>query len=455
VLVRRVSFFTALAATGAALVLGTAVAPPSASAFDLGRETANFAKIGERPRLEPAAHPLSAPSRPVRFVNRNGALLSAHLWLPPASVRLEGRLPTVVFVSGDLAPETFYWFAAAAFARAGYLVLTFDPQGHGLSDTFGTGADYSRHVAVQQAAESGTVEAAADEDAVEQTQDALAFLLSTRAKPYLPPAPDGTPATPGRAVTPGQRRQQAEVASGKAARANPLYARVDAGRIGLVGHSRGADAVSILAARDHRIRAGIAWDDLLAQTSETPPVPLRPRVPVLGIADDYYQTPTPFLEAPDPAGHSAGFDAARAAGVDSAELVLRGATHYEFSYAAGVPLPATLRGVDFATWYATAWLDRYVKGDGRATSRILTGRWRADAAEAKVDPTGDGNLFSFYYRSQLAVHRPSTLVGHGRRRHLKAGRLVTCADLRGGCAALLPAATDTGPVRYQILTPEP
>ena len=41
--------------------------------------------------------------------------------------------------------------------------------------------------------------------------------------------------------------------------------------------------------------------------------------------------------------------------------------------------------------------------DRKATGRLFTDRWRADAAEAAVDPEHDANLFSFYYDSPLWV----------------------------------------------------
>ena len=473
--------------TGAIVAAGV---PATASAFDSAQESANYTKPFERPRLEPASNPLGAPALSVHFSNRNGALLSGHLWLPPKGTDRGGRLPTVVFVNGDIAPETVYWFAAAAFANAGYLVLTYDPQGHGASDVLGSGADALRNVLVQQGAEGGAVEAQADADAVEQADDALAFLYSTPAHPYAPARIDGKPSDP-HDPTPGQQRQAQAVAAGSANDANPLHTRVDTNRVGVVGHSRGADVASILAATDTRLRAAVAWDDLLGHTSDDPPVPLRAKVPVLGIADDYYQVPQPFTADPDPQQHSTGFAAARAAGVDAAELVLRGATHFEFSYQAGIALPATLRGVDFATWYATAWLDRYVKGDAGAVKRLLTGRWRSDAAEAAVDASADGNLFSFYFRSRLAIHvplpasapkakakpkakkrpkkHPKRTAKRRRARHkphrVKRPRkpaakpapaaLVTCDDLRVGCTTLIPAAQDGGPRRYAVLDPEP
>ena len=99
--------------------------------------------------------------------------------------------------------------------------------------------------------------------------------------------------------------------------------------------------------------------------------------------------------------------------------MVRGGTHYEFSFIPTPAFGATLRGIDLTAWYTTAWMDRYVKGDRTATERLLTTRWRHDAREAAVDPSGDGNLFSTYFRSRLDL-------GHD------GGRRVTCEDLRAG-----------------------
>jgi hypothetical protein len=99
-------------------------------------------------------------------------------------------------------------------------------------------------------------------------------------------------------------------------------------------------------------------------------------------------------------------------------------------------LPASLRGIDAAAWYTTAWLDKYVKGDASADARLLTDRWRKDSTEAGVDPNHDGNLFSFYYRSRLNFHRSN-------------GSHVVCDDLRKGCSAL--TSNDGFKGRYSYL----
>ncbi len=76
---------------------------------------------------------------PVVFGARNGATLSGRVWFTRAG---PARRPGVVIVNGSVqAPETLYWFAAQALAKAGYVVLTFDPQNQGRSDSQGEAPD--------------------------------------------------------------------------------------------------------------------------------------------------------------------------------------------------------------------------------------------------------------------------------------------------------------------------
>ncbi len=61
----------------------------------------------------------------VRFLNRYGASISAHLWspLPVGGMMTTGPLPTVVLIPGACGPgvcEEFYWWAAEDLAENGY-----------------------------------------------------------------------------------------------------------------------------------------------------------------------------------------------------------------------------------------------------------------------------------------------------------------------------------------------
>ena len=76
-----------------------------------------------------------------------------------------------------------------------------------------------------------------------------------------------------------------------------------------------------------------------------------------------------------------------------------------------------------------------MKRDASADKRLLTTRWRSDAAEAAIDPDHDGNLFSFYYRSRLDIGR----AGGGR---------FKCEDIRAGCAGMSSSDGWTGSYSY-------
>jgi hypothetical protein len=111
----------------------------------------------------------------------------------------------------------------------------------------------------------------------------------------------------------------------------------------------------------------------------------------------------PNLSDPNRGGKNGAFERYREAGVDAMQVNIRGGGHFEFSYIPNPAFGATLRGIDMSAWYTTAWFDKYVKGDPTADSRLLSDRFCSDARGAEVDPQGDGNLFSFYYDSPVAI----------------------------------------------------
>lgn len=355
--------------------------------------------------------------REISYVNRNGAVIEGGIWAPLTSDKR--KLPGVVITTGSVqAPENFYWWAAQTLAQNGYVVMTYDVQGQGRSDTFGAGPDMFRGVPAQQAA-----------NFVEGTEEALDFFLSTEAEPYAPRDPEAAP------------KQEDRVERDLANAHNPLAGMLDSTRIGIAGHSLGAYAVSEVGSRDPRVDAIVAWDNLSPGGGEgyggdTPPI--TPRVPGLGMSADYGLTPTPYTADPNPEEKNSAFSHWKDAGVDTMQLNIRGGTHYEWSYISHPAFGATLRGIDMAAWYTTAWFDKYVKRDSTADRRLLTDRWRADASEAEVDPAGDGNLFSFYLRSRIAI----TSGGGGK---------VVCDDVREGCAALVARDRDGHGGEYSFL----
>ncbi len=353
-------------------------------------------------------------SRPVLFTARSGATLSGRVWATRSGPK---KRPGIVITTGSVqAPEELYWFAATTLAKRGYVVLTYDVQGQGSSDTFGEGADSGEGVPSQ----SG-------QPFYDGTEDAVDFLLSTPAKPYVPrkSCSSGTSHAP---------KQQRRVAAGRNAPFNPVHERLDGDQIGIIGHSLGASAVSFVGQADPRVDAIVAYDNLRTPggASACPSAPstrATPKItkPALGLSNDYGLVPTPFTSEPSPQGRNPAFGPYRNAGVDTAQINIRGGTHYEFSYIPNPAFTATLRGMDLAAWYTAAWFDKYLKGDLTADARLTTNRWQQDARGARVDPTGDGNLFSSYFRSRMNV--ASTANPSAR---------IVCDDLRAGCGILAP-----------------
>ena len=347
---------------------------------------------------DPRMREHSARVEPFTFINRNGAHIEGHVWTKPA--RKPKRRPGIVLQTGSVqAPEGWYLWAAQVLANHGYTVLTFDVQGQGRSDAFGT---HDQHF-------SDGFPAQDVDHFVEDLEDALDFFHATPAQPWVPP-------TAHAAARAAKRADAVD-------EFNPLHAWFDSTRLGIVGHSLGAQSVSKVQGTDPRVDAVVAWDGLHGEHA--------PRVPALGMSADYGLVPYPNVRDPQPDAKLDGFSAWRAKGLPAAEIVVRGGTHFEWSYSPGPALAASLRGIDMAAWYTTAWFDRYVKGSEKAEKRLFTTRWQADPIDAGIDPQGAGNLFSFYHRSPIDL-------GGGR----------ACADLRKACDLL---AADRGPVPYSYL----
>lgn len=366
---------------------------------------------------------------PVLFTARNGSTLSGRVWMTEDGPK---RRPGVVITNGSVqAPETLYWFAAQTLAKAGYVVMTWDPQGQGYSDTYGDGVDRNDGVPSQQG-----------RPFYDGTEDALDFFFSSPAKPYVP-RPSCTTGTSH------ADKQAARVQDGRSSAFNPLHARLNTGKVGIVGHSLGAAAVSYVGQLDPRVKAVVAYDNLrdpsddaavaqeCASGSSPRPDTVPLRVPALGMAADYGLTPMPFTGDPDPLEKSEASRAASAAGLDSGELVIRGGTHYEFSFIPNPGFGATRRGIDLTAWYTVAWMDKQLRSDPTADARLVTTRWNADALEAAVDRQAppDGNMFSTYFASRLDIG-------------LEKGGRFACEDLRTGCAG---QAADGLPPDYSFL----
>ncbi|MFZ0040761.1 MAG: hypothetical protein WAK93_05600 [Solirubrobacteraceae bacterium] len=382
-------------------------------------------------------------SRPVLFTARDGATISGHVW---ATVAGPAKRPGIVITDGSVqADEQMYWYAAQTLAKDGYVVLTFDPQGQGQSDTLGESPDQNEGVPAQSDGRPF----------YDGTEDAIDFLLSTPSHPYEPVASCNT-------GTSHAAKQNARVKAGLDAGYNPYWSLLDPGEIGLAGHSYGAAGVSYIAQWDPRVKAVVAWDNLGGPGPNDAQVPGssggsqtigedacpadpadRTTVPItkpgLGISADYGLPPTPNTSLPDPLGKSTWSLNYSKAGVDSGEIVIRGGSHLDFSFIPNQAFGASLRGPDITDWYTSAWFDKYLKHDPGADARLLSERWRNDPVEAGVDPNHDGNGFSFYYDSRLDIHRSD-------------GQRFDCEDLRDDCAGMVPTSQDGWKGNYSYIS---
>ncbi len=397
---------------------------------------------------------------PVLYTSRSGATISGHVW---ATASGPEKRPGVVIINGSIVGyEEAYWYVAQALAKAGFVVLTFDAQGEGASDQFGEapdeleaafagipilgllGPDMSFGGNGRPFYDGGT--------------DALDFLLSTPSAPYVP-RPSRTTGTSHAA------KQERRVAEGKNAAFNPFWELLDPEKIGVTGHSYGAEAASWLGQSDPRLDAVVAWDDLCVPVWPSPdefaafgtvgekyggpyglptecfgapegPAPALVK-PALAITADYLAPGFLYLVPPEPTTKSAASRVYSAAGADTGSIIIRGGNHLEFTDIPGA-IPTSLRGIDLATWYTTAWFAKYLLGDPAADAMLLTTRWRDDARTAAVDPGNDANLFSWHYRSRLDVA-------------LAAGGRFVCENLRAGCEGQVDAEDDGGPADYSFV----
>lgn len=376
--------------------------------------------------------------RRVAFTNRYGALLRGTVYRPrPGAVdpytgrRLHGPFPGVVITEGSVqGSEGMYEWLAQDLAERGYVVLTYDVQGQGTSETFPHQKNPAHENALpfcnpfatpRDGEMSGCPGVPAQQlsNFVVGTRNALRFFTSTPWRHYPNRAHDGTHVTafnpywrlfdrsPDRdTVTPGRTT-----------------------RIAIVGHSMGAAAVSKVQGTDDRVEAVVALDKLTGPGSNGPlnGNGNKPTVPALAVQSEYGFTVTPWFlsggsslqpqpspDGPDPMRERrTGFDAWHRAGVDSMLVVPRASTHLEYT---DIPLvlPASRYGQDLTSVYVQRWLDRYLKHRGdRLLARSFPylepvghGKWRPVHLRR-------GPLLSRYYCSAYAFHTGRGLRTNG------------------------------------------
>ena len=156
------------------------------------------------------------------------------------------KRPAIVITNGSIqAPEPLYWWAAQTLAKAGYVVVTFDPQQQGALGHLRRGRRPQRGRARRRprATRSSTGP-------------------RTRSTSCSPRPPSRSARAPSRSGTSHCAKQDRRVKEGRNAAFNPFWKLVDGSRIGIAGHSYGASGVSWMGQQDTRVDAVVAWDNL-------------------------------------------------------------------------------------------------------------------------------------------------------------------------------------------------
>jgi dienelactone hydrolase len=343
----------------------------------------------------------------ISFPAADGATLNGYLFRPPAKVK--GPYPGVVITTGSIQGyQQMYFWAAEGLAEAGYMVLTYDVQGQGNSDTLPANCtpDACPGVPFQQ-----------NYNFFQGAEDALNWFFSAK---------------------------------------NPGRTQLNTAHVGIAGHSLGASAVSVVGQCDARVRAIVAWDNLAPATGTCKDQipdglpagsPAEPTLttPALGINSEYFFNPEPMSAPPDPQSKAGAFAQLVTAGTDTMQIALRSSTHLEYTYVPYI-LPASKLGERVAFYYTLAWFDRYLRNKRGAFGRLVATRFDGsadahsigagyyDPTKAAANPadTTAGNVpytikglpvadrVSIYYDSEYSLTSPR-------------GAHATCKDIRAGC----------------------
>jgi hypothetical protein len=363
---------------------------------------------------------------PVVFYDSQCARLVGQVWAPYNSSPGQA-LPNIVIDNGSLgAAQTVYWWAAQALVRDGYVVLTFDPRGQGRSD-------YQTPTGTQGGNENITVFWTGLVDAID-------FFRSTPSKVY--PNNVTCANTYPTKVTPY----------------NPYWNRLDLDRLGIAGHSAGSTGVDIVQGyggpgaapwpgkidATNPVKAMVAWDGLRGPTggdqggigddaNGTTVLPkYSARVPSMGQSSEYGLAPTPFTSPPTADLHKQAYEQWVSAGTPVYELTIKGSTHYDYSLTENLPATswcpdaASLAceggwGNAMATYYTTAWFDRWLKNSGELGYD--------DADTRLLDDNGPQGRIKMSYHFHSARNYPA-----------RSGVMHHCENIRVGCVD-----TGTGP----------
>lgn len=377
----------------------------------------------------------------VEFRNRYGARMTATMIAP----RHGKRRPAIVLEPGGYGPRWGLLNNAQGLAESGYVVLTIAPQGDADADRLPADPHPStpenercrpHDFGNWQAGEGGVTEDG--ECAGVQPPVAPGALEDF----VIASATDATE-IPGldeayRAVRARKAFGVLDAVRWLRSRENPWRKRVRLGRIGVAGHSFGAQGALVAGQIDTRrdIDAVVAWDGFGPLDDVAPRVPTMIQHSESRLVGPHKRTPEPD-ELPGARVQSAF----RAAGVPSMLVTLAESTHQEWNYLpylgvtvgalalsgdvlAAEGAAASRLGERVGLFYTLAWFDRWLKPRKRedARARLLTRQFDDSVDRVAI---GQGT-----WDPVARVNVPYEIAGRSTSQHISP-RFMSRADFDG------------------------
>jgi dienelactone hydrolase len=325
---------------------------------------------------------LWAPTRgrvwPVSYRNRYDARISAHVWAPRPD-RFRPPYPAVVMVNGAGDSEEEYWSFGEDLAEHGYVVITFDPQGAGQADAEPAQRYCDPDGDWRKPQEMGVREhgdcAGENGDEVSATTGEVPGVAQLVLGGHT--GQQGTLDVQAlyKQLEPNFVFGAFDAHDFLISKRSPVADLVDPTRIAVMGHSLGAYAAALTGNGDpqHRFAAAVAFDSYAHLAHH-----VVPRVPTMYLQSEQEFFAGPRLAPPPRRSLHAtrrDYPHFRSRDVPVFYGVLAASTHQEFAYLGPESrLPASSTGQRVATYFALAWLDRWLGRDREATPRVLGAR---------------------------------------------------------------------------------
>lgn len=288
---------------------------------------------------------------------RSGASLYGTVFAP-AHPQAGSHYPLVIITPGSsVGVQAQYQWSARDLAGHGYVAFTVDPRGAGRS-----GEDAQNPcgpgLASSKCYQRNNANPPDYEDAL---RSAIAFALSTQ---------------------------------------DPYGQWIDSNEIGAAGHSEGADVLSYQQGIEPRLKAIVAWDNLISSTTgdqgnanctNKPTTLESPRVPALGEASETCSG----LVGPD--AKKTGYELWRRHGIPAMEVVFSGTQHTDWAQEDNVPGTGTASGTEQQLhafeYYTRAWFDLFLHHTSTAATTLLATTINARPREQVISSTDNSAAY--------------------------------------------------------------